>query len=579
MKQTIGIIGLGKMGTGLAKNLLRKGYHVVGYNRTTEVARTLETVGLQVALNIEELIDTLQTPKIIWVMLPAGEVTQMVVTHLSELLTKEDVVINGANSFYKDSICYYEELKRKEINYIDLGFSGGPKGAEFAPCFMIGNQEVSKKLDNLWVDLVTGSSGGFEYFDQPGAGHFVKMVHNGMEYGMMQSISEGVEVLLKSHLEIDIVKAVSSFTKGSIIDSKLMRVLHSELENTKHLENISTKVEQSGEGLWTSNEAKQLSVSTPALNAAIHTRLVSFLKSSYQNQITNLIRHGFGGHDISLPTSQINTKLFLDSGNPGETAKAKFLLGFLDGQTTNPSLIKNNPMVSHDTITGSVCTPDQLDKLYKGIVDQVNAIDDSLDLSVEIFVDETTSVETILREARKVAGWAPNIRIKIPVIMNGLIAGKILCEEGIRLNFTLVFTQEQVAAVHNAVQHTIYPVFVSPFIGRLNDIGLHGLDLVTNCRRMLGESNTVIQILAASVRTVEDLTKLFGVADVITAPLGVYQSWMNQEKIIVEVSEFTPIPYKELSMKEDFSTMDITHELTQKGLNKFVDDWNAIRCL
>jgi 6-phosphogluconate dehydrogenase len=579
MKYTIGLIGLGKMGSGLAKNLLRKDYKVIGFNRTLEVAQALEPNGLVVAQNLEELVDKLTNQKIIWTMLPAGEVTQHIITQLSKLLTENDIVINGANSHYTESISYHDELMKLGIQYIDVGFSGGPYGAEFAPCLMIGNLNVAKQLDTLWVDLVSGSKGGFEYFETLGAGHFVKMVHNGIEYGMMQSISEGLGILQASKLGINLEQVLSIYSKGSIVDSALINTLKLQFSKTNLLSSVPTQVNQSGEGLWTIQESKKLQVQAPIISNSVKERLISFTKNTPHNAFTNLMRQGFGGHDISQKKAQKSTKLFLDSGNPGETAKTKLLLGFLDGQTTNPSLIKNNPMVSHDTIIGSVCSPDQLDKLYKGIVNQINEIDNQLDLSVEIYVDESTSVQTIVTQAQKIASWAPNIRVKIPVVPNGLEAGSILCTEGIKLNFTLVFSQEQVAAVYNAVEKTQYPVFVSPFIGRLNDIGLNGLDLVKNCAIMLGENRTVVQLLAASVRTSDDLTELFGIADAITAPKNVYESWINQEKMIASEKVLQPIPFQELNLQDHWQARKIDHELTKKGLKRFIDDWNEIKCV
>lgn len=299
MKKEIGIFGLGKMGAGTALSLLEKGWRVIGYNRTADDTKLLEHEGLIGSYSIEEFVKKISTPRIIWLMLPAGAVIDVVIKQLLKSLKKGDVIIDAGNSFYKDTVRREGELKKKGIIFFDVGFSGGPVGARYGACLMVGGEKkYSQLITPLLRDLAI--PGGFEFFEGIGAGHFVKMIHNGIEYGMMQAIAEGFEVLKKSKFKIDLKKAADIYNHGSVIESKLTNWLTDAFTlYGEELEGISGSVKHTGEGEWTVKTAKEMKIKTRVIEDALNFRIESEKNPSFAGKVLSALRNQFGGHFVS----------------------------------------------------------------------------------------------------------------------------------------------------------------------------------------------------------------------------------------------------------------------------------------
>lgn len=276
--------------------------------------------------------------------------------------------------------------------------------------------------------------------------------------------------------------------------------------------------------------------------------------------------------------SDLQTKIFLDSGNPEETKSILEKAEFLDGQTTNPSLVSKNPGAQ-----GKKFTRDEINAFYKEIVTNISTQIPEGSVSIEVYADQNTTASEIVAQAREMYQWISNAHIKIPITSHGLEAGKVLAAEGMRLNFTLCFSQEQAAAVHIATRGATYgQIFISPFIGRLDDVGQDGMSLIKNIDTMLSRSVSHVELLAASIRSIDHLLLAFEYeADIVTVPFQILNQWIESGMPLKskERSESTlqHIEYKNLSLsKEDWSELNINHELTTKGLLKFAEDWNAL---
>ncbi len=301
MKKEIGIVGLGKMGAGLARNLLDKKWRVVGYNRTTQVALDMEKDGLEAAKTLEELVGKLTPPRVIWLMLPAGKVID---DHLFgkdgivSLLSRDDIVVEGGNSFYADDLPRYKKLKAKSIHYIDVGVSGGPGGARNGACLMIGgDKEIYDRLEPLFKAI--SKNDAYQFFPGVGAGHFVKMVHNGIEYGMMQALAEGFAVLKASDYNLDLQDATRIYDTGSVIESRLTKWLAGAFEEYgQDLKTVSGSVKHTGEGEWTVKTGKKSKVPVPIIAKSFRFRVDSTDHPSYTGQILSALRNQFGGHAI-----------------------------------------------------------------------------------------------------------------------------------------------------------------------------------------------------------------------------------------------------------------------------------------
>lgn len=294
----LGYIGLGKMGKNMVKRLLEKKYEIVAWNRSPEPREEVGKMGAQTTETVEDVVAKLASPRIIWLMLPAGSVTHEMVVKLSSLLAKGDIIIDGSNNLYIETIEHDKLLRPKGIHFFDAGISGGPTGARNGACVMVGgDKEVLPKVEGIFKDIAAPNA--YAFFPGSGAGHFVKMVHNGIEYGMMQSIGEGFSVLRGSPYNVDLLKVAKLYNTGSVIESRLIGWLASGY--TKHgskLADISGSVAASGEGKWTVDAAKKQNIPVPIIEASLDFRTQSQLTPSYTGKVVSVLRSEFGGHDV-----------------------------------------------------------------------------------------------------------------------------------------------------------------------------------------------------------------------------------------------------------------------------------------
>ena len=293
----LGYIGLGKMGYNMVELLLDKHYQVVVYNRSMEPAKRIARRGAQPADSVRSLVAALEPPRLVWLMVPYQAVDD-VLKEIVPLLAKGDVVIDGGNSPYKESMRRAAELGKKGIDFLDAGTSGGPGGARTGACIMVGgNKEVFRKHEQLFHDL--SAENGYAYFGTSGTGHFVKMVHNGIEYGMMQALAEGFAVMKASPFGLDMVAIADLYNHRSVIESRLVSWLKTAFEQYgTELKDISGSVAQSGEGMWTVEAAKELGIPVPVIKEALEFRLASQKNPSYTGQVVSALRHQFGGHEV-----------------------------------------------------------------------------------------------------------------------------------------------------------------------------------------------------------------------------------------------------------------------------------------
>ena len=291
--RTIGMVGLGKMGLNLSLRLKEKGWRVAGYNKS---ARAIE--GIAMADSLPSLVQRLPSPRILWLMIPHQAVDETLFgkTGLASLLQRGDIVIDGGNSFYKDSIRRAKKLNTKEIRFIDVGVSGGPAGARSGPSLMVGGSARDvKKIEGLFLDLALPD--GYQFFPGYGAGHFVKMVHNGIEYGMMQALAEGFTILKKSTFKLNLANVAEVYNHGSVIESRLIEWLHRALElHGTNFSGVSGKVGHTGEGAWTVKTAKTLRIQAKIIEASLQFRERSAKQPTYTGKILSALREQFGGH-------------------------------------------------------------------------------------------------------------------------------------------------------------------------------------------------------------------------------------------------------------------------------------------
>ncbi len=293
------IIGLGRMGANMARRLIRAGLSIHVYNRTYSKALSLEKEGAKPHESIEDLVSSLKAPRNIILMLPAGLPVKEHVKILLELLDDGDTLIEGGNSFYKDDIDHYEILNKKGINYLDAGISGGIWGLENGYCTMVGGDEnVYKKAEPVFKALAPEN--GYMYCGPSGAGHFVKMVHNGIEYAMMQSYAEGFNILKASPYAEDLSfqKLSGLWNQGSVIKSWLLELLEKAFKEDPALQNLNSVVEDSGEGRWTVQQAIDTGVPVPVIAGALFERFSSKDNASFSNKVLAALRKEFGGHIV-----------------------------------------------------------------------------------------------------------------------------------------------------------------------------------------------------------------------------------------------------------------------------------------
>lgn len=267
----IGYIGLGKMGKNMVLHLLEQGVEVVAFNRSPEPLLEVEKAGAIKADSLEDLVGKLEIPRIIWLMLTAGEVVDDFIEKLVPLLNKGDLIIDGGNSFYKDTQKRAKRLKNAGINFMDVGTSGGPDGARKGACLMVGGEkEDFKKVEELIKKIAAPKAYG--YFGKVGAGHFVKMVHNGIEYGMMESIAEGAAILNNSEFNLDLREIFRVYNNKSVIESRLVGWLLEALKEDPDLKDTSSIISATGEGEWTIKTGKEMGIKIPVIEDSFKVR-------------------------------------------------------------------------------------------------------------------------------------------------------------------------------------------------------------------------------------------------------------------------------------------------------------------
>ncbi len=296
----IGIVGLGKMGSNMTKRLLRGGHRVTVTDLNSEAVTALEREGAGGAANLDELVDALDQPRAVWVMVPAGEPTEKTVTSLAARLAPGDTIIDGGNSNYKDSMRRAEMVREEGVNFVDVGTSGGVWGLQEGYSMMIGGErEPVETLRPIFESLAPAPDKGWAHVGPSGAGHFVKMVHNGIEYGMMQAYAEGFSILkAKEEFNLDLADVARSWQHGSVVRSWLLDLTKEALDQDQEFEQISSHVSDSGEGRWTVFEAIDLNVSAPIITMSLQRRVRSREQENYTDKLLSVMRNQFGGHAI-----------------------------------------------------------------------------------------------------------------------------------------------------------------------------------------------------------------------------------------------------------------------------------------
>jgi transaldolase len=281
----------------------------------------------------------------------------------------------------------------------------------------------------------------------------------------------------------------------------------------------------------------------------------------------------------------LKTRIFLDGGDPEETKQILSLLGFLDGQTTNPTLISKNPEARRRLEEGKKFSSGEVLDFYRNVVKTVSGLVPGGSVSVEVYADAATKAEAMLLQGREMFSWIPNAHIKFPTTREGLKAAEQAVRDGLRVNMTLCFTQDQAAAVYAATRGAKKgQVFVSPFIGRLDDRGENGMDVIANIIRMYRSGDGHVEVLTASVRNFDHLLYALKLgSDIITAPYPVLKTWGEKgmpvpgnDYVYAAAGTLAPVPYRDITLDKAWESLDITHSLTDKGLERFSADWNAL---
>jgi 6-phosphogluconate dehydrogenase len=293
----IGFIGLGRMGANMVRRGLRHQHEIVAYNRTPEKTREIEGEGADAAFSIAELVSKLEKPRAVWLMVPAGDATEAQIEELLEHLEPGDTIIDGGNTNFHDDVRRHAALKEKGIGYVDAGTSGGIWGLQVGYALMVGGErEQVAPLEPLFTSLAP--EGGYLHVGGPGAGHYVKMVHNGIEYGLMQAYAEGFEIMHASDYHLDLHAIAGLWGQGSVVRSWLLELLTDALAADQDLANLKGWVADSGEGRWTVQEAIDHDVPAPIITLSLLTRFRSRQDDSYGAKVLAALRNEFGGHAV-----------------------------------------------------------------------------------------------------------------------------------------------------------------------------------------------------------------------------------------------------------------------------------------
>jgi 6-phosphogluconate dehydrogenase len=300
-----GIVGLGRMGGNLARAAMERGHEVVGYSRDTEAIEELAAEGLDAARSLEELVHTLEPPRVILIYVPHGPPTEEVCHELQDLLAAGDIVVDGGNSHWQDSQRRHDEFARREIPFLDMGTSGGVSGARHGACFMAGGDEHAYRVvEPLLKDLAVDDRGAL-FVGAPGSGHFVKLIHNAIEFGMVQSIAEGVELLERSDFALDLTSVFDNWNHGSVIRSWLVELMHDALKDGPDMSELSTFVEDTGEVKWVLDWALERDIPSPVISDS-QQALMAYRDLEWPAaKAVALLRHGYGGHPVHREAEQL----------------------------------------------------------------------------------------------------------------------------------------------------------------------------------------------------------------------------------------------------------------------------------
>ena len=303
----LGIVGLGRMGGGIARRLHAAGHTPIGFDLDPDEVAGLEAAGIGAANSLDALVGRLEAPRVVWLMVPAGDVVDRVLDDLRPHLGEGDVVADGGNSFYKDSMRRAEELAERGVHYLDVGVSGGVWGRKEGYCLMVGgSDEAALKLRPVFEALAPAEDAGWAYLGPSGAGHFVKMVHNGIEYGLMQAYAEGFALLSsKQEFGLDTVEIAGLWQHGSVVRSWLLELVRRALaDGGPALDSVAPYVEDSGMGRWTAKEAIDQNVPAPVLTLSLLQRIQSRNDTAFYNRLLAALRNQFGGHAMKAATSE-----------------------------------------------------------------------------------------------------------------------------------------------------------------------------------------------------------------------------------------------------------------------------------
>ncbi len=298
----LGFIGLGRMGSAMVQRLLRGNHQVVGSDRSLEPIRQVEQHGAMGAYSIQDLVKQLTPPRVVWAMVPQGEPTESTITSLVPLLSPGDIVIDGGNSYYRDSIRRAAMLKERGFHFVDVGTSGGIWGLTEGYSLMIGGEtDVVRRLRPIFETLAPAPDRGWGHVGPSGAGHFVKMVHNGIEYGLMQAYAEGFAIMkTKKEFKLDLHAVAETWRYGSVVRSWLLDLTATALSQDQDLKQVKPWVADSGEGRWTVLEAMDLDVSAPVITESVLRRLRSREEDPFADKLLAALRQAFGGHEIKM---------------------------------------------------------------------------------------------------------------------------------------------------------------------------------------------------------------------------------------------------------------------------------------
>jgi 6-phosphogluconate dehydrogenase len=293
----LGFVGLGKMGLNMVKRLIAGGHAVVGHDRDADALREAEAAGARGASSLDALVGALSPPRAIWVMVPSGDPTESTVTALASLLSPHDVIVDGGNTNFHDDVRRAGNLAPKQIHYIDAGTSGGIWGLKEGYCLMVGGEEdVCRALEPIFLTLAPEH--GYLRVGDHGAGHYVKMIHNAIEYGLMQAYAEGFQLMHEGAYKVDVAAVASLWMQGSVVRSWLLELTARALKEDPNLAGLKGWVEDSGEGRWTLREALDSAVPLPVLTAALFTRFRSREDNPFGERLLAALRHQFGGHAV-----------------------------------------------------------------------------------------------------------------------------------------------------------------------------------------------------------------------------------------------------------------------------------------